>query len=169
MKKRAKDKYQLAPRTSSIAFAAIVVYVFGAIFFLVGAFFLVSVFIPSGVFIMFGGTTYERGVFALLSLILLCGGGLWAAHDLRRMEKTAAVLALLLCLMVICFSAAILDPRFSRHFLRPDYLNLIWWWPLPIAVIIIIWRNWGKMQWRAEMREFFGETAKKEKEGSEEL
>jgi len=168
MKKRAKDKYQLAPMTFSIACASVVIYVFGAISFLAGAFFLISVFVQSGVFTVFGLTTDGNTTLALTGFFI-CVFSLYAAHELRRMEKAAAVLAILVCLLVICFSAAILDPRFSPLFLRPDYLNLIWWWPLPIAVMIIIWRNWGKMQWRSEFRMYFGKTAEQEKAGSEEL
>ena len=157
MKKRAKEKFQLAPLTSSIAIASVVIYVFGAIFFLVGVFFLISVFVPSGVFTVFDLTTDGNATLALTGFFV-CGIGLYAAHELRRMEKAAAVLAILVCLIVVSSSAAILDPRFSPLFLRPDYINLIWWWPLPIAVPIIIWRNWGKMQWREDRPWFFAKS-----------
>lgn len=168
MKKRAKEKFQLAPLTSSIAIASVVIYFFGSISLLVGIYFLISVFVPSGVFMAFDGTTSGHAAFALLGLIF-CGISLYAAHELRRMEKAAAVLGVLICLLVISLSGAILAPDFSRYFLQPVYLNLIWLWPLPIAVPIIIWRNWGKMQWREDRPWFFGKTAKREKEGSEEL
>ena len=161
--------------TSSIAFASVFIYIFGAFFILFGGFLFVSFFIQSGIFrIMRGLTTFTYLAGGLMFIFLFGSGGLWAAHDLRRMEKTAAMLALLQCLLFICISTIVLgltldDPHFSRYFFQPIYLNFIWLWPLPIAVIIIIWRNWGKMQWREEMRGFFGETAKQEKEGSEEL
>lgn len=161
MKKRAKEKFQLAPMTSSIAHASVVIYVFGAISFLVGAFFLVSVFVPSGVFMAFGGTTMGRAT-AVFVLTFVGGSSLWAAHELRRMEKAAAVLALSLCLAIISLSVFI-HAFPPGYLLQPLYLNIIWWWPLPIAVAIIIWRNWGKMQWRSEFRMYFGKTAKREK------
>jgi len=171
MKKRAKEKFQLAPMTSSIAFASVVIYIFGAFFILLGGFLLASASTPSGVFmgIKITISPLERAVAGLVFSILLGFPAVWAAHDLRRMEKSATLLAILDCLIVILLSAAILDPNLSHFFLRPDYINLIWWWPLPIAVMIIIWRNWGKMQVRESMRRFFGETAKLEKESSEEL
>jgi len=115
----------------------------------------------------FGGTTMDRATLVCV-LIFVGGSSLLAAHELRRMEKTAAVLALSLCLAIISLSVFIYAFP-SGYLLQPLYLNIIWWWPLPIAVAIIIWRNWGKMQWRSEFRMFFGKTAKQEKEGSEEL
>jgi len=176
MKKRAKEKFQLAPRTSSIAIASVVIYGFGAFFLLFGGFLLASAFTPSGVFMGIKFTNFsplERPLYGLAFSILFGVPTLWAAHDLRRMEKTAAMLAILECLVFIFYSTAFLDitldDPFGRYFFQPIYLNFIWLWPLPIAVMIIIWRNWGKMQWRAEMRMFFEKKAKQEKEGSEEL
>ncbi len=161
-RKRGKPN-SLAPRTLSISCASTVIYLFGVIFFLVGAYVLASVFISSGFFMMVGWTTLSRGRFGLFTLIVLCGGSLIAGHDLKRMEKTAAVLALELCFVIICLSAFIYTSPFDYLLPQPLYLNFIWLWSLPIATIILILKNWSKMEWRSEMRVYFGKSTKKEK------
>ena len=157
------------PVTSSIAYASVVIYVFGAFFILIGVFVFVSFFIQSGIFRMLRDFSTLAQLGGGLTFIFVIGGGsLWAAHDLRRMEKTAAMIAILNCIVFITMSTIFLgmaldDPHLSRYFFQPMYLHFIWLWPLPIATAIIIWRNLGKMGVREEMRMYYGKTAKQEK------
>lgn len=168
MKKRDKGKKQYAPMTSSIAYASVVIYGFGVFFIWFGVSLIVSFFIQSGIFRIFSFfDTFSHLAGGLLSIFLFGGACLWAAHDLRRMEKSAAIVAILYSVLFIFFSIAVVsffldDPHFSRYFLQPLHFNLIWLWPWPIAAIIIIWRNLGKMRAREEMRGVFGKTSTKD-------
>lgn len=139
---------QLAPLTFSVSCASFIVYVWGAIYFLVGGVLILSSFNFYGISMAFFGPPGERLVAGLIVVALFGGANLYLAHGLRLMWKMAAALALGYSLMFSLFSLVVFDPHVSYLFLQPTYLNLIWLWSTPIAVAIIIWRNWGKMRWR---------------------
>ncbi len=131
-----KSPYQHVPRTLSVSIASAIMCVWATLMFLFGIFLGVSMSIPSGL-LLFG---------------LLGGTSLLAAHELRKMERTAALLCLGVCGIVIS-----LLYLFSLIFILPQplYLTIIWWCASPIAVVVVIMKNWKKMRWRNDLYLFF--------------
>ncbi len=148
LRNRVTEKNPLAPRTLSANCAAAFFFVLGALSLFVGGFFLITLFLTVPIYLIESLPMFERLAFGLLFILMPGLGSFYTGRLVRMMNRGGAILGVLLCVMFMCVAAAPLDPHLSYLFLQPAYLNVFWLWPVPIAVVIVLWRNWGRMRWR---------------------
>ena len=153
----------------SITLAAVFVSGFGAFFFLFGGWALLSSLTTSNVLVTFRVSPFELAAIGVFFIFFFGGGGLLVAYKLRKMSGVAAVFALFLCLIIFMFSLFNYDHFFGQLFLKPLYINFIWWWGIPVATALVIWRNWKNMRWPEELKYLFAPWELKQEKQPEEF
>ncbi len=120
---------------------SVLFYYMGGIIFSVFAILVVTTLLGTPIYNIKINYLFGLGI----GTLFIGGGSLGTARALRKMDKWAAVAAVMLCLVPFVFNPFI----YPLNQIPPSpFINTIWWFGIPLVVIFFIKKHWKKFKWR---------------------